>query len=694
MNFKKSIMCIAGMFIAMWANGAPILPDKPVDAASVKKIHLIFKTHLDVGFTNSGKNVINTYMTDFIPHTLDLIESLKESGAEKHYTWTTGSWIITKFLETASDEDVRRMEKAIADGDINWHALPFTTHTEMADASLYELGIQYCKDLDKRFGKSSISAKMTDVPGHTRSLIPVLARNGVKFLHIGVNSASTSPDVPSLFKWCAPDGSSVIVMYQQGYGDQLLLPGTGVMVDIRFTNDNHGPHTLEQIRGIYEELRSKYPNAEIVNSSLDDIALDVLEIEDRLPVITRELGDTWIHGIGSNPKMVAQFRELSRLRNKWISEGRFAAGDKTDKAFGLPLLMATEHTWGRDVKMFLKDWDIYMPEAFEAARSKASFRLMEESWNEKQNNIFEAIDNLPQREKEEALAAIDALEPKAPELKGFKKPGNISNTFKTRYFEVKFDAGNGSVISLKDRETGRQWADPGHPLFAYSYQTFNNADYERFLGQYLIRKVDWAFKDFGKPGLENCNVESAIRTPEFIEAYSKKDSGGQTFVLKLRVADGQGNAIGGSPADIYLELSFPDSEKVINATLKCMDKRAYRLPEAQWFSFIPQLGNGAEWVVDKMDAPVNFRDIESHGNRKMHGVTDGIALYEGSGKAMTITSMDCPLVMFGSSSLLDFNNILPAAEDGARFCLHNNVWGTNFSMWFDKDMLYRFTVRF
>ena len=694
MKLKKGLISIAGMLMAIWANAAPILPDKPVDAASVKKIHLIFKTHLDVGFTNSGKNVIDTYMTDFIPHTLDLIESLKNSGAEEHYSWTTGSWIITKFLETASENDVRRMERAIADGDINWHALPFTTHTEMADASLYELGIQYCKDLDRRFGKSSISAKMTDVPGHTRSLIPVLARNGIRFLHIGVNSASTSPDVPSLFKWCAPDGSSVIVMYQQGYGDQLLLPGTGVMVDIRFTNDNHGPHTLEQIKGIYDELRSKYPNAEIVNSSLDDIALDVMKIEDRLPVITKEIGDTWIHGIGSSPKMVAQFRELSRLRRKWIAEGRFAAGDKTDKAFGLPLLMATEHTWGRDVKVFLKDWDIYMPEAFETARSKGNFRLMEESWNEKQNNIFEAIDNLPQKEKEEALAALDALEPKTPELKGCKKLGNVLKVFKTKHFELKFSPESGSVISLKDRETGRQWADPEHPLFAYSYQTFNYSDYERFQGQYLIKKVKWALYDFGKPGIENCNVESALRTPELVEAYSKKDAEGQTFVLKLRVADGHGNAIKGSPEDIYLELFFPDGEKLINASLKCMNKRASRLPEAQWFSFRPQLANGAEWVVDKLDSPVNFRDIESHGNRKMHGFTDGVTLYENSARTMSITSMDCPLVMFGSSSLLDFDNRLPEAEDGARFGLHNNVWGTNFSMWFDKDMLYRFTVRF
>ena len=49
--------------------------------------------------------------------------------------------------------------------------------------------------------------------------------------------------------------------------------------------------------------------------------------------------------------------------------------------------------------------------------------------------------------------------------------------------------------------------------------------------------------------------------------------------------------------------------------------------------------------------------------------------------------------MFGNSSLLDFNNELPKVEDGVHFCLFNNVWGTNYTMWFEEDMQYRFVVR-
>ena len=35
--------------------------------ASIKRVHVVFKTHLDIGFTDLGKNVIERYMEHFIP---------------------------------------------------------------------------------------------------------------------------------------------------------------------------------------------------------------------------------------------------------------------------------------------------------------------------------------------------------------------------------------------------------------------------------------------------------------------------------------------------------------------------------------------------------------------------------------------------------------------------------------------------
>src|SRR6185436_17475502 len=121
---------------------------------------------------------------------------------------------------------------------IRWHALPFTTHSELMSPDLFRAGLSYGQELDRRFGRTTIAAKMTDVPGHTIGIVPLLAEAGVQFLHLGVNAASPVPQVPDVFRWRAPDGSEVIVMYQPSYGETHFPPHMEDGLGFAHTNDN------------------------------------------------------------------------------------------------------------------------------------------------------------------------------------------------------------------------------------------------------------------------------------------------------------------------------------------------------------------------------------------------------------------------------------------------------------------------
>src|ERR1700719_1098191 len=141
------------------------------------------------------------------------------------------------------------MEQAIGDGDIAWHALPFTWQTELLNGSAIEGAVGFSKSLDRRFGRRTTGAKMTDVPGHCRGIIAPLFRNGVTFLDIGVNSASTPPDVPEVFVWKDPEGASITMMYHRlAYGGVVRLPESDLAVAIEVRDDNAGPHSAEEIR--------------------------------------------------------------------------------------------------------------------------------------------------------------------------------------------------------------------------------------------------------------------------------------------------------------------------------------------------------------------------------------------------------------------------------------------------------------
>ena len=291
---------------------------------------------------------------------------MRQSGADR-YVWTTGSWLLYEYLEQASSDQRRRVEQAVAAGDLAWHALPFTWETEFMDRSMIEGALGFSQSLDQRFGRTTIGAKMTDVPGHSRGLVGPLAAHGVKLLDIGVNGASTPPEVPALFVWQDPDGASLIMMYHHSYGGIVQAPDSDLAVAVEMRGDNAGPHSVEEITKIYADLRKQFPHAQVTAANLSEIAAAVEPYRSRLPVVTQEIGDTWIYGVPSDPIKVARYREVARLRKEWLDQGKFRVGDSTDRALLRRLALCAEHTWGVDTKR-LKDYQHYTPKDLQAAR--------------------------------------------------------------------------------------------------------------------------------------------------------------------------------------------------------------------------------------------------------------------------------------------------------------------------------------
>lgn len=92
----------------------PTVAQQSVGNARIDKVYLIFKTHLDVGFTELGSKVVDTYNHEFIPAALKLSETFAANDTLKnHYPWTTGSWLIWNYLQSAGESERQRMIAAI-----------------------------------------------------------------------------------------------------------------------------------------------------------------------------------------------------------------------------------------------------------------------------------------------------------------------------------------------------------------------------------------------------------------------------------------------------------------------------------------------------------------------------------------------------------------------------------------------------
>ncbi len=666
-----------------------LAPPAPPDPA-VQRVLVMFKCHFDAGFIDTQAHVVARYFNQFFPQAIRVAEQMRQSGSQR-YVWTTGSWLLYEYLEQASAADRLRMEQAIGDGDIAWHALPFNWQTEMMDRSLIAGSLALSRSLDRRFGRTTTGAKMTDVPGHTRGLIAPLAEHGVSFLDIGVNGGSTPAELPLLFNWRDPAGASMAVMYHHEYGCIARVPGSDLAIAIVVRGDNSGPHTPEEIAAIYKDLGQRFPRAQVRATDLTEIANAVEPYRSHLPVVTQEIGDTWIYGVASDPTKVARYREVCRLRQGWIADGRFQSGDATDVALLRHLLLEPEHTWGTDTKTWL-DFDHYTPRDLAPMLDTKNYKVVEFSWQEKRQDLFEGIATLPAPLRDEAQTAIAALTPRAPELPG--PAHRAGEAIETEHFILQLDPTTGAVHRLRNKQTSQEWATPEHPLALFSYETLSQQDYAQFLANYLITKADWAQKDFGKPNIERFGAVSQTWTPKLDELHVERESGGHRVTGRMHIDDAEALESGRAafPRRLYVELILPDAEPVIHLNFYCFDKAATRMPEALWLTFNPAVADPKGWSMDKSGQQVSPFDVVVAGGRHLHAVTSGFGYSDEQG-SFQVETLDATLIALGEQSPLNFSRSQPDLSGGIHCGLFNNAWGTNYIMWFGEDMRFRFVLR-
>ncbi len=636
---------------------------------SIKKLYVLFKTHLDVGYTDFSANVVNKYMTDFIPNSVRTAKKLFESGEKASLIWTTGSWLIREYLRTQSEDAVKALEEGIKKGYISWHGLPFTTHTELMSKELFEHGLSLSQKLDSKYGKKTIAAKMTDVPGHTKAIIPLLKKAGIEFLHIGVNCDSAVPDVPALFRWKADNGDMINVMYHGDYGEFCEIENTGIALHFAHTGDNQGIQSTDEIISIFNDLREKMPDAEIVAGNLNDIALAVREIEDTLPIVTDEIGDSWIHGVGTDPKKVSQFKALERFY-KTLTEGE----DKETIADGL--MMIPEHTWGVNCQVYLTDHDNYSPSDIAELRTHApNYKKMEASWEEQRAYLTDAVNKLSAENREKALALMSEARRDVADIR-FIHDFWYDNKVDFCGYKISFNR-QGEINYLE--KDGIVYADWKHRLLTFIYEMFSADDFKHYFDRYIRVIHTWTYGDFSKPGVH--------RTVDCYRRYEPEHVlinkvGNEKIVIRYFFPKAAHKEFG---CPLMFDVVITADEKALYFDVAWFNKPANRAAEAFWIGFRPIAKNKR---ISKLGSLIDPKFVVDNAQSRLHATDYGV-VYDN----VSIESLDAALVAPQEPMLLSFRDTKPADDEGINFNLYNNIWGTNFPMWYDEDARFRFVFR-
>lgn len=681
-----------------------------------RRVLVVWKTHLDVGFTDFAAAVVRRTVHEAIPAAIDTAEALRREGAAERFVWTTGAWLIHEALRRGTQAARRRLVHAIERGDVVWHALPFTLHSELCDAALLRAGLDIARALDARFGRRTIAAKMTDVPGHTRALVPHLVRAGVRLLHVGVNLASAVPDVPVAFRWQHHDGRSLMTIVGPGYGGGVVVRDCPDALWIEHTDDNVGPPTPESVRETWAGLRARYPHARIRAATLDAFARAMLRARPALPVVDAEIGDSWIHGAASDPRRLAGLRALMRLHAAW-SDGAAGAPLPARRArFAERLLLVAEHTWGLDAKSTLRSLDVRTNRALARMRQRPDARRLEASWREQRALLREAIGALGGASRvrggevgrlarrcgasspaRAARAALARTRPRPAVLRSLS-PLASGAVLRTPRLLLRFDPRSGALTRLAPLAHGRSLATSAHALGTLRYETFDAADVWRFLQAYDPRLHDpsvraWAIPDFGKPGLRRVRAPRRRVVARLIDLRGREERGATQIVARLAFPDACVREAG-APRRLWVEWRVSHHEDRVDLRVVWAEKRATQLPEATWLGFAPALSSDAPIGLDKIGERIDARRRVARGGGLLHGVDRGLRVGgDESGASLDIETLDAALVAPFGPRLLRVDDGKPGLRAAPHLLLHDNVWNTNFPLWSDDDAAFRMRLR-
>jgi hypothetical protein len=447
-----------------------------------------------------------------------------------------------------------------------------------------------------------------------------------------------------VFRWRAPDGSEVVVMYQKSYGATHFPEGFDEGLSFAHTNDNMGPQSVPQTAETYRDMARHYPGVAVQASTLDAFGALMWERRTEFPVVDIELGDSWIHGAGSDPQKIKRFLALQRLYDQFATEGL----TPERQAFGRGLTMVAEHTWGVDIKSYLRDTTAWDRKDFGALRkSDYRFAYAEASWAEQRAYLDEAVAALGEPDRERALAA-DASEDVA------------ANGWRVER------GPNGDVMSITAPD-GQSLVGTDGSLLGYRYESYDARDVDAHMDSYLTHREEWAILDHAKPGLEHAKTARSA-------AFAPGPDG---------LMDAAAHAELGAPARVDYAFRALDATR-IEISVRMINKPANRMPEASFVTFTP--ADAGEWQFLKMGLWQPARRVAPMGG----GQLQAVSAVRGNG--FEIAPLDAPLVAPAGSRFFPFEKAPPDFSAGIRFNVHNNKWGTNFPMWWEGDFAARFVV--
>ncbi len=131
------------------------------------------------------------------------------------------------------------------------------------------------------------------------------------------------------------------------------------------------------------------------------------------------------------------------------------------------------------------------------------------------------------------------------------------------------------------------------------------------------------------------------------------------------------------------------TENGLEFEVSWFNKDANRLTEAMYLHLNPS--SDGEISLNKLGQWINPYEIVGMGGKKLSAVKC-VKLTKGENEYV-FRNFHSPLFSAGKGKILEYDNkVEDIKKDGISFVLHDNVWGTNFPLWYEDNAYFKFEI--
>ena len=342
-------------------------------------VYILMHSHTDIGYTDLQPNIEQKQAHNVL-HALELIRQTRDYPAGARFKWNLEvMWTADQFFRIATPGQRQEFEQAVHDHNIGVDAMYGNLLTGLCRSEEMLRQVSFATSLGQRCGVPVDSMMISDVPGLTWGIVPVLAAQGVKYLSAGPNASRTMAgdrigyvrvqweNTP--FYWLSPAGDQRVLYWgaQGGYsfGHHFDSLSEGLpfllqrleeqnyrydLVQLRWTKGDNGPPD-EGAMPIVRDWNAKYAYPKLIIATTSE-AFHAFEQRygAQLPVYRGDLTPYWEDGAGSSARETALNRHtadrLVQAETIWAlrNPGKFPADDFAVAWKNAALY--SEHTWG------------------------------------------------------------------------------------------------------------------------------------------------------------------------------------------------------------------------------------------------------------------------------------------------------------------------------------------------------------